>query len=103
MQRQKPMPAYSKKVSPSNSTSVREGRPASGCARGRDAYRSSRMTTTLRTPSLSGRNGRMAKSRVPSSSLRSSSATGIALETGYRHIDTAQAYYNEECVGRAVA
>ena len=45
----------------------------------------------------------MAKSRVPSSSLRSSSATGIALETGYRHIDTAQAYYNEEGVGRAVA
>lgn len=26
-----------------------------------------------------------------------------ALEVGYRHIDTAQAYYNEEGVGRAVA
>lgn len=26
-----------------------------------------------------------------------------ALETGYRHIDTAQAYFNEEGVGRAVA
>ena len=61
------------------------------------------MTAALRTPSPSGRCGRMEKSRVPSSNLRSSSATGIALETGYRHIDTAQAYYNEEGVGRAVA
>ena len=30
-------------------------------------------------------------------------AASLALEAGYRHIDTAAAYRNEEAVGRAVA
>lgn len=39
--------------------------------------------------------------RLPSDDARS--MVDVALKTGYRHIDTAQAYNNEEAVGEAIA
>ncbi len=40
---------------------------------------------------------------TPANIKRTAEVVGLALEVGYRHIDTAQSYGNEEGVGRAIA
>ena len=40
---------------------------------------------------------------TPENIARTAEVVGLALELGYRHIDTAQSYGNEEGIGRAIA
>jgi 2,5-diketo-D-gluconate reductase A len=40
---------------------------------------------------------------TPANIERTAASVGLALELGYRHLDTAQSYGNEQAVGKAVA